>query len=436
MKVTIHRGNQQIGGTCIELNDGKTRLVLDVGSPLDADLGDGSLEAIKPFLPKVKGLFKDDCTCSVDAVFISHSHPDHAAFLNQLKDNTHVIMSKTTKLLTDTLNIFLGRAGELGGLYIETIDGWHGHNQAVTVGDFEVTAYDVDHSVPGALAFLIKHTKENKTILYTGDIRAHGRKHKLFDSLINECRKKTDFMLMEGTMVGNQREGGERSEDDLKLAVAEQLKKEGKPVLVNFSMTNVDRTIGLVNACVMSGYEFVIDLPNALVYERLREQGWNIPPISDLPFKIFYLKAHMRALKENGVFEYAERLRPLEIRIEDIFKQNNRLVLFRESHLKYFKDYVPEGLTLMMSKWWGKPYPGQEEAYERYMAFIKEKNLQMDEHAWHVSGHAYVSDLQALVTGIKPKEIIPVHTEHPEVFAQTFMGNTIHRFDDGVPEEI
>ena len=37
MKVTIHKGSQEIGGTCIQVSSGNTTILLDVGLPLSAD---------------------------------------------------------------------------------------------------------------------------------------------------------------------------------------------------------------------------------------------------------------------------------------------------------------------------------------------------------------------------------------------------------------
>jgi hypothetical protein len=34
MRLTIHRGSHEIGGTCVELATGATRIVLDAGLPL------------------------------------------------------------------------------------------------------------------------------------------------------------------------------------------------------------------------------------------------------------------------------------------------------------------------------------------------------------------------------------------------------------------
>ena len=40
MQLIIHRGTHQIGGSCIELRSGDTRILLDIGLPLSLGNGD------------------------------------------------------------------------------------------------------------------------------------------------------------------------------------------------------------------------------------------------------------------------------------------------------------------------------------------------------------------------------------------------------------
>lgn len=40
MKLTIHRGTHEIGGSCIELEAKNTRIVLDIGMPLVDERGE------------------------------------------------------------------------------------------------------------------------------------------------------------------------------------------------------------------------------------------------------------------------------------------------------------------------------------------------------------------------------------------------------------
>ena len=55
MKVCIHRGTQEVGGTCIEVESEGTRIVLDVGLPLN-------VESSLSQLPKVKGFRASDAS--------------------------------------------------------------------------------------------------------------------------------------------------------------------------------------------------------------------------------------------------------------------------------------------------------------------------------------------------------------------------------------
>jgi ribonuclease J len=69
MRVRIHRGAHEIGGSCLEVEAAGSRIVLDVGRPLAAGADDATP------LPPVAGFAKDDT--SLVGVLISHAHQDH-----------------------------------------------------------------------------------------------------------------------------------------------------------------------------------------------------------------------------------------------------------------------------------------------------------------------------------------------------------------------
>ena len=53
MRVCIHRGTQEVGGTCIEIECKESPILLDTGLPLDAD------DSVR-HLPQVKGFREPD----------------------------------------------------------------------------------------------------------------------------------------------------------------------------------------------------------------------------------------------------------------------------------------------------------------------------------------------------------------------------------------
>ena len=81
MKICIHRGTKEIGGTCVEIESQGKRLVLDVGLPLDAPADDTF-----PLHP-IRGFDAPDP--SLLGVVISHPHQDHYGLAHRLPDETN-----------------------------------------------------------------------------------------------------------------------------------------------------------------------------------------------------------------------------------------------------------------------------------------------------------------------------------------------------------
>lgn len=65
MKIRIHRGASEIGGSCVEVEASGQRILVDAGLPLNGP------ENVAPPIPKV------DLTASLCAILISHPHLDH-----------------------------------------------------------------------------------------------------------------------------------------------------------------------------------------------------------------------------------------------------------------------------------------------------------------------------------------------------------------------
>jgi predicted metal-dependent RNase len=82
MKVRIHRGANEVGGSCVEVEAGDCRIVLDVGRPLDA-LRDDVIRR-----PVIAGFDAPDE--SLLALIISYGHQDR---VHKRSDSSSVPMS-------------------------------------------------------------------------------------------------------------------------------------------------------------------------------------------------------------------------------------------------------------------------------------------------------------------------------------------------------
>lgn len=92
MNFKIHRGTQEIGGSCVEIWTKTTKIIVDIGMPLVVSDGQEfnfkqyekltTKELVKKqILPDIDGLYENS-TSKVDSILISHYHQDHHGFLS------------------------------------------------------------------------------------------------------------------------------------------------------------------------------------------------------------------------------------------------------------------------------------------------------------------------------------------------------------------
>jgi ribonuclease J len=145
MQLIIHRGTQEIGGTCVEIATDQTRIMLDFGMPLvDArkepfdskTLVGKTADSLKKskILPDIKGLYNTE-EKSIDAILISHSHMDHYGLLSYVHKGIPVYMSQGAQELVEVSSIFTpNKIGKINSRIINT-------KKAFNIGDIKITPY-------------------------------------------------------------------------------------------------------------------------------------------------------------------------------------------------------------------------------------------------------------------------------------------------------
>jgi ribonuclease J len=270
------------------------------------------------------------------------------------------------------------------------------------IGVLKVTAYPVDHSAYDAVAYLVEH--EGKRVLYTGDLRLHGRKPGMAQRIVREVRGKLDLLITEGTNVGRV-ETGLRSEAEVEKHACEVVQSSKSLVLVAFSPQNIDRFVSFFKAAVKSGRTFVGDHYLAAVLHLLSLPS--LPTLSDLRF--YLPERRTRIVK-------LERLVPHPITRDEILANPQRYVMLtRPSMLRDFSGALPPESRLLYGMW--KGYRERAEWVEAEKAIAASAGEVIP---CHTSGHAHASDLFSFIAAIDPIRLLPVHTTAHDQFTNRF----------------
>lgn len=381
MKVIVHRGNNQIGGSIIEVSSGTTKILLDAGLELEA-------EEDAP-LPNVEGLFDYP---SYDSVFFSHNHPDHIGLAQAIHSDIPLYVGEKALSVMQTISTYLGKPlGFKSKTYQNEVP--------ITVGDMKITPYLIDHSAFDAYMLLVE--VENETLLYSGDFRSTGRKS--FEAALNRLPTKVDTLICEGTNLGLKRKPSV-SEEALEQQAVELFRKHKGPVFVLQAASNIDRIVTMYRAAKRSDRIFIEDLFMAEIAGAAAPSIPN-PTFDDVRVFVdrYYDEGHPR-------YESFNKYGPKKIGRAEI--ASNRFVLCIRPSMKGLlrslsKKMDFDGGLMIYSMWNG--YKAKPEVD----AFLElSRDLGLNEVALHNSGHADIETIEALVAYVNPNQIIPVHTEN------------------------
>ena len=417
MELTIHRGTHEIGGTCIELMSGSSRLILDLGLPLVNESGDQfslnsdetSVDTLiqSGVLPDIPDLFQKNRSIDTSLI-ISHAHQDHYGLAHYIEAAIPVYLTKGTKALMEASQIFLPQVKVNPDLHDLPV--W----KTIRVGEFKVTTYLVDHSAPDSVALLIE--ADGKKVFYSGDFRASGRKKKVFDNLINNPPIEIDCLLLEGTMMGR---GSQpyKTESEVEQALCRLFGMKSNLALIFASGQNLDRLVSIFRAAKKNNQLFVIDLYTAFVLHKLRSISDSIPQFNWDGIRVKFWKAHADKLAEAGHEKFLFAANSSKIEIEEIAENAAETVMIARSN-KLFEIVLNrlssiDGVEMIWSLW--KGYLTENNVVKQYCDLHKLKLKCI-----HTSGHAEIEDLKRFVNALNPKMVVPIHTFYPEAYLEHF----------------
>ncbi len=419
-----------------------------------------------------------------DAVFLSHAHMDHAGNVGLLDTNIPIIASPMSAAILKAMMDcgsssmesevayaaprkaseedpriietahykkapYIGRefliAGELNS---ELKDYWcdcpHSrelqHKEIKPVKDnlgFEFKSFELDHSIYGATAYAINTSAG--WIIYTGDLRMHGRFKDKTERFVKEARSlDPKVLIIEGTRIG--RQDREESEEEVyRTCLGAALDEKGL-IVADFSPRNFERLDTFMRIAKDAGRELVVLAKDAYVLDAMKCVDC-IDRMRDL-FIYKDLKTKRDAFETQIHEEFSEKL----LDPVDIAKSPDSYILcFSFWDVKHLLDIKPCGGTYIYSS--SEAYSEEQVIDFRrlwnWLQFLKfkvrgfniverdGKKLPEFERGYHASGHASAGELLRIVEEIAPEIVVPVHSENPEFFAENLEGFKVVLAEEG-----
>ncbi|MDD6146385.1 MAG: MBL fold metallo-hydrolase [Oscillospiraceae bacterium] len=377
MKIKIHRGQNQIGGSIIEVSSDIARVILDIGIELDEN------KEIK--VPQIEGLFCGNP--DFDAVIITHYHSDHIGLVDYLLPSVPVYMGNHAYKV-------MKAAYEYRDIEIKFNPSLLDDGNAIQIKDIKITPILCDHSAFGSYMLLIENN--NEKTLYTGDFRANGRMD--FNELLDRV-PHVDSLIVEGTTLSREDVIENLEEEKLEEIAVEYLNKHNGCAFIMMSAMNIDRVITAKNIAKRTNRVFLEDIYTA-----------------DITTSIGISTDDVRVFMTGGDKQYKMLQKYSDIKIgKNEISKKPFLMCIRSSMKNYLaklNELVPFDDGVLFYGMW-KGYLEKPETKD-FIDFMESKGVKT--HILHTSGHADSMTIDKLIMDVNPKRIYPVHTENAEWF--------------------
>ena len=297
------------------------------------------------------------------------------------------------------------------------------NGKSLQIGPFGITPHLVDHS--GFDAYALEIEAGGRRMFYSGDLRAHGRKSKLFERMLKKPPKNIDVVLMEGSSLGRiANDEAFPTEKSLERTFIERFKATPGMVLVVCSAQNIDRVVTIYRAAKQTDRTLVVD---AYAAEVLKATGYDsIPkPVRGwLNIAVFIPQRQRVHLVRKNIAPIVDSYRGFRLWPEQLAEQATRTVmLFRPWMLGDLeRAKALTGAKAIWSQWDGylKEGPGA-----RFKAECEVRGIPFE--VMHTSGHASIADLKRFTTALSPNALVPIHTFGASQFPKLFENVVLHR---------
>ena len=393
MKITIHRGTDQIGGCVTEYEHEGWKLFVDYGEQLPG--------VPKSNLLDIVGLTKGDITKS--ALLITHYHGDHIGCISQLPKELPMYMGELGREIQLVYSKRMSKVDNKQAIVIERLNAARVFRpgQPFSVGPFTIMPVTVDHSAFDAYAFKIEAGEVS--VFHTGDFRTHGFRSAKLEKMLQLYIGKVDYVVCEGTNAPRP-DASSRTEAEVQKDFEKELtQKIGH--IVYLSSTNIDRLFSFYHAALRAGMPFLVDDYQKKIMDTVEKSDslWS-------KAKLYQYGEHVpKEVLKDGHYYFNDKF------LQTIKDKGYVLIARAGSQFDKLIQALPGEKKKYLSMWNGYLDPGKE-AYNETLA----KSIGSDYVYLHTSGHCDMKSMREILQLLQPKAIIPIHTDRPDAFVEQF----------------